>query len=213
MIQLSRNYSLPEKKEDDFAIKIVGVGGAGSQCARPHRARRHGERRNDCDQHRCAIARQFGRDAKSADRSRRDARAWRRRGSRAGYNAAHESADELREALARRADGFYLRRARRRNRFGRGAGRCTDGARNRSARRWLLPRCLLRSKANVAARRRQEALARVAAHRGRRDLFRERSHGRHGRCRKREFTRLSPSPTRPSARAFARSSTWSGGRA
>src|SRR4029453_3872318 len=32
MIQLSRNYSLPEKKEDDFAIKIIGVGGAGANA-------------------------------------------------------------------------------------------------------------------------------------------------------------------------------------
>src|SRR2546423_2240918 len=30
MIQLSRNYSLPEKQEDNLAIKIIGVGGAGS---------------------------------------------------------------------------------------------------------------------------------------------------------------------------------------
>ena len=30
MIQLSRNYSLPEKQEDDLAIKIIGVGGAGT---------------------------------------------------------------------------------------------------------------------------------------------------------------------------------------
>jgi cell division protein FtsZ len=32
MIQLSRNYSLPEKQEDDLAIKIIGVGGAGSNA-------------------------------------------------------------------------------------------------------------------------------------------------------------------------------------
>ncbi|CAN5505016.1 hypothetical protein BH18VER2_BH18VER2_02520 [soil metagenome] len=32
MIQLSRNYSLPEKKEDDLAIKIIGVGGAGANA-------------------------------------------------------------------------------------------------------------------------------------------------------------------------------------
>lgn len=32
MIQLSRNYTLPEKQEDDLAIKIVGVGGAGSNA-------------------------------------------------------------------------------------------------------------------------------------------------------------------------------------
>ncbi|HEX4666039.1 MAG TPA: cell division protein FtsZ [Chthoniobacterales bacterium] len=32
MIQLSRNYSLPEKKEDDLAIKIIGLGGAGANA-------------------------------------------------------------------------------------------------------------------------------------------------------------------------------------
>ena len=32
MIQLSRNYSLPERKEDDLAIKIVGVGGGGANA-------------------------------------------------------------------------------------------------------------------------------------------------------------------------------------
>jgi cell division protein FtsZ len=32
MIQLSRNYSLPERKEDDLAIKIVGVGSAGANA-------------------------------------------------------------------------------------------------------------------------------------------------------------------------------------
>jgi cell division protein FtsZ len=32
MIQLSRNYSLPEKQEDDLAIKIIGVGGAGANA-------------------------------------------------------------------------------------------------------------------------------------------------------------------------------------
>src|SRR3979411_439492 len=30
MIQLNRNYNLPEKAEDDIPIKVVGVGGAGS---------------------------------------------------------------------------------------------------------------------------------------------------------------------------------------
>ena len=30
MIQLSRNYSLPEKAEEEIPIKVVGVGGAGS---------------------------------------------------------------------------------------------------------------------------------------------------------------------------------------
>src|SRR3981189_956489 len=31
MIQLSRNYSLPEKAEEEIPIKVVGVGGAGSK--------------------------------------------------------------------------------------------------------------------------------------------------------------------------------------
>lgn len=32
MIQLSRNYSLPEREEDIIAIKVIGVGGAGSNA-------------------------------------------------------------------------------------------------------------------------------------------------------------------------------------
>ncbi len=32
MIQLSRNYTLPEKKDDDLAIRIVGIGGAGANA-------------------------------------------------------------------------------------------------------------------------------------------------------------------------------------
>src|ERR1700704_2563579 len=32
MIQLSRNYSLPEREEDIIPIKVIGVGGAGSNA-------------------------------------------------------------------------------------------------------------------------------------------------------------------------------------
>src|SRR5712671_5021733 len=32
MIQLSHNYSLPEREEDSIPIKIIGVGGAGSNA-------------------------------------------------------------------------------------------------------------------------------------------------------------------------------------
>src|SRR3954452_11731572 len=32
MIQLSHNYSLPEREEDIIAIKVIGVGGAGSNA-------------------------------------------------------------------------------------------------------------------------------------------------------------------------------------
>ena len=39
MIQLSRNYTLPEKHEDDLAIKIIGVGGAGARGVRVYERR------------------------------------------------------------------------------------------------------------------------------------------------------------------------------
>ena len=32
MIQLSHNYSLPEREQENIPIKIVGVGGAGSNA-------------------------------------------------------------------------------------------------------------------------------------------------------------------------------------
>src|SRR6185437_13018344 len=32
MIQLSKNYSLPEREEDIIPVKVVGVGGAGSNA-------------------------------------------------------------------------------------------------------------------------------------------------------------------------------------
>src|SRR5258707_15479284 len=32
MIQLNRNYNLPEKADEDIPIKVVGVGGAGSNA-------------------------------------------------------------------------------------------------------------------------------------------------------------------------------------
>src|ERR1043166_2573250 len=32
MIQLSKNYSLPERQEEPIPIKVVGVGGAGSNA-------------------------------------------------------------------------------------------------------------------------------------------------------------------------------------
>jgi len=35
MIQLSRNYSLPEQQDDLLSIKVIGVGGAGLNVLDP----------------------------------------------------------------------------------------------------------------------------------------------------------------------------------
>ena len=135
MIQLSRNYSLPEKKRRRSRDQNRRRRRRGLERARPHRARRNGQGRNDRDQHRRAIARQLGRDD---TRCRSAATVTRGLGAggdpELGYNAAQESADEIREALHGCADGFHLRRAWRRHRFGRGAVRRADRARDRRAR-------------------------------------------------------------------------------
>jgi cell division protein FtsZ len=99
MIQLSRNYSLPEKKEDDFAIKIVGVGGAGSNAL--DRIVLDGMENaemiavnTDVQSLASSVATrkvQIGRAATRGLGAGGD--------PELGYNAAHESADELRDVL------------------------------------------------------------------------------------------------------------------
>ena len=99
MIQLSRNYSLPEKKEDDFAIKIVGVGGAGANAL--DRIVLDGMDNaemiavnTDVQSLASSVATrkvQIGRAATRGLGAGGD--------PELGYNAAYESADELREAL------------------------------------------------------------------------------------------------------------------
>src|SRR5262245_8529125 len=99
MIQLSRNYSLPEKKEDDFAIKIIGVGGAGANALDRIVL--------DGMEHAEMIA--VNTDVQSlassvATRKVQIGRAITRGlgtggDPELGYNAAQESADELREAM------------------------------------------------------------------------------------------------------------------
>src|SRR4030095_7550763 len=99
MIQLSRNYSLPEKKEDDFAIKIIGVGGA---CASALDrivldGMEHAEMiavNTDVQSLASSVATrkvQIGREITRGLGAGGD--------PELGYNAAQASADELREAM------------------------------------------------------------------------------------------------------------------
>ena len=99
MIQLSRNYSLPEKKEDDFAIKIIGVGGAGANALDRIVL--------DGMEHAEMIAVNTDVQSLASSVATRKVQIGREitRGLGAGgdpdlgYNAAQESADELREAM------------------------------------------------------------------------------------------------------------------
>ena len=89
MIQLSRNYSLPEREEEIIPIKVVGVGGAGSNAL--DRIVLDGMDKaeliainTDVQSLASSVA-----ATQSAARSHRHARARRRRRSRKlGYNAA-----------------------------------------------------------------------------------------------------------------------------
>ncbi len=99
MIQLSRNYTLPEKHEDDLGIKIVGVGGAGSNAL--DRIVLDGLERvdliaanTDVQSLASSVATQkvqLGRDVTRGLGAGGD--------PELGYNAAQESADEIREVL------------------------------------------------------------------------------------------------------------------
>jgi cell division protein FtsZ len=99
MIQLSRNYSLPEKKEDDFAIKIVGVGGAGTNALDRIvlDGMEHAEMiavSSDVQSLASSVATQkvqIGREATRGLGAGGD--------PELGFSAANESADELREVL------------------------------------------------------------------------------------------------------------------
>ena len=99
MIQLSRNYSLPEKKEDDLAIKIIGVGGAGANALDRIvlDGMEHAEMiavNTDVQSLASSVAMQkvqIGREVTRGLGAGGD--------PELGYNAANESADELREAM------------------------------------------------------------------------------------------------------------------
>ena len=99
MIQLSRNYSLPEKAEEEIPIKIVGVGGAGSNVL--DRIMLDGLNKADL----IAINTDVQSLASSVAAHKVQLGRTVTRGLGAGgdpelgYNAAYESADEIRRAL------------------------------------------------------------------------------------------------------------------
>ena len=99
MIQLSRNYSLPEKAEEDIPIKVVGVGGAGSNVL--DRIVLDGSNKADL----IAINTDVQSLASSVAAHKVQLGRTVTRGLGAGgdpelgYNAAYESADEIRQAL------------------------------------------------------------------------------------------------------------------
>ena len=100
MIQLSRNYSLPAKAEEEIPIKVVGVGGAGSNVL--DRIVLDGLNKADL----IAINTDVQALASSVAAHKVQLGRTVTRGLGAGgdpelgYNAAYESADELRKALA-----------------------------------------------------------------------------------------------------------------
>src|SRR5213082_3786229 len=99
MIQLSRNYSLPEKTEEEIPIKVVGVGDAGSNVL--DRIVLDGLDRADL----IAINTDVQSLASSVAAHKVQLGRTVTRGLGAGgdpeigYNAAYESADEIRQAL------------------------------------------------------------------------------------------------------------------
>src|ERR1700730_12961152 len=99
MIQLNRNYNLPEKAEEEIPIKVVGVGGAGSNVL--DRIVLDGLDKADL----IAINTLMQSLASSvaAPKVPLGRRVTRGRGAgvdpELGYNAAYESADEIRQAL------------------------------------------------------------------------------------------------------------------
>jgi cell division protein FtsZ len=99
MIQLSRNYSLPEKTEEEIPIKVVGVGGAGSNVL--DRIVLDGLDKADL----IAINTDVQSLASSVAGHKVQLGRTVTRGLGAGgdpeigYNAAYESADEIRQAL------------------------------------------------------------------------------------------------------------------
>jgi cell division protein FtsZ len=100
MIQLSKNYSLPEREEEIIPIKVVGVGGAGSNAL--DRIVLDGLEKAD----HVAINTDVQSLASSVAASKVQLGRTVTRGLGAGgdpevgYNAAAESADEIRQALA-----------------------------------------------------------------------------------------------------------------
>ncbi len=181
MIQLSRNYSLPEQQDEVIPIKVIGVGGAGLNAL--DRIVLDGLERGGLDrgQHRRAIARQLGRGAQGAARPHESRAGWAPEAiprsamtprSKRRMKSARRSADARMIFVCAGLGG------------GTGSGAAPviarAGARERRAGGRLSRRCRSRSRANAASRRREKRLQRLRGSFGCGGLFRERPDGRHG---------------------------------
>src|SRR5437773_10852013 len=100
MIQLSRNYSLPEKTEEEIPIKVVGVGDAGSNVL--DRIVLDGLDKADLIAINTDVQSLASSVAAHIDQLGRTVTRGLGAGGdpEIGYNAAYESADEIRQALA-----------------------------------------------------------------------------------------------------------------
>ena len=129
MIQLNKNYSLPERLAEFIPIKIVSVGGAGLNAL--DRIVLDGLERAD------VVAINTDVHSLTSSVATRKVQLGRSvsRGLGAGgdpdvgYQAALESADEIREALTDSQCDFHLCRARWWHRVRRGAVHCASGPR------------------------------------------------------------------------------------
>ena len=194
MIQLSRNYTLPEKQDDDLAIKIIGVGGAGSNAL--DRIVLDGMERVDL------IAANTDVQSLASSVATQKVQLGRAvtRGLGAGgdpelgFNAANESADEIREILHGARMVFVCVGLG--GGTGSGAAPCIAQMARESGALVVafatLPFAFEGKRRNAQAS--EGAAPTATAFRCGR-LFRERSHGRHGFAEGRESTRLSRRPT------------------
>ncbi len=178
MIQLSRNYSLPEKKEDDLAIKIIGVGGAGANALDRIvlDGMEHAEMiavNTDVQSLASSVAThkvQIGREVTRGLGAGGD--------PELGFNAAQESADELREAIQGARMVFVC--AGLGGGTGSGAAPCVaQMARESSALVLTFATLALRLRRQTPRRPGDGGVAGIAARFRRGHLFRERSDGRH----------------------------------
>ena len=194
MIQLSRNYSLPEREDQIIPIKVIAVGSAGSNAL--DRVVLDGMDKSDLIAANtdvqslassvAAVKVQLGRTVTRGLGTGGD--------PELGFDAAQESADEIRQALADARLIFICAGLG----GGTGSGAAprdrANRARNGRARYWVRDAAIYFRRETSHCPGPGCARAPARNHR-RRDLFRKRSHGLTWSPRKPVFIRLLPLPT------------------
>ena len=137
MIQLSRNYSLPEREDQIIPIKVIAVGSAGSNAL--DRVVLDGMDKSDLIAANtdvqslassvAAVKVQLGRSITRGLGTGGD--------PELGFDAAQESADEIRQALAEARLIFICTGSRRRDWLRRGSGDRANRTRNGRACHWV----------------------------------------------------------------------------